>query len=250
MPLPTTTPSSSSTNAQWNTRLPTSRRVPFSAATAVPDPSTATRKRLRLRTGAAEPIAAAGSAGTVRWVNSGNASSSRAWIGRWRIARSAARERGSRHATSDVNSSTTISENHHEPNTSNRPVRRNTSPQNGWSPRYWVTFSGLFGICGTSDPATDASASISSSTRAVRIDRNVRQTRASERPSVNRSAKGEDGMRQQRCYSALAIGGPRPAQRNVDPPLKGRISTRVKVPVISSTPTRISRAPDTSAMPL
>jgi hypothetical protein len=77
------------------------------------------------RSAAAAPVAASsGGRATARSACAGNASSSRAWIGRCRADRSIARDRGIRHATSETNSRVVISANHHEPKTSKNPARR------------------------------------------------------------------------------------------------------------------------------
>jgi hypothetical protein len=187
--LPTTTAMSKTTNAQWKTRLPASRTRPFSAASAGLSGSTATRNLLRRRVLRAIATASAGAIGTRRSAYCLNASISRACIGRDRSARQCARERGRRHATSETNSSTVMSANHHEPKTSKNPARRNSSPRNGQRRMNDATSFGEFGICGNQRaPTADASASSIRRISAVRIERRVRQTRATEDRQEDREA--------------------------------------------------------------
>ena len=74
-----------------------------------------------------------------------------------------------------------MSTNHHDPKTSNSPARSKNVPTSPWLARYWSTRSGEFGHCGINEPATDARARSISRIRAVRIERKVRQMRATER---------------------------------------------------------------------
>ncbi len=88
--------------------------------------------------------------------------------------------RGIRHATSETNNNVVSSTNHHDPNTSKKPARSKKAPQIGWSSRYSSTRSGVLGHWGSSEPATDANPSSSSRINAVRIERRVRHTRATD----------------------------------------------------------------------
>ena len=164
-------------NAQWNARLPTSR--------AMPCPPRAPRDQDPVRRGTSAGAACGGpprspgrGVGDRHPAYCGNASISRACIGGVRTARQSALVLGARHATSETNSSVTSRTNHHDPKTSNSPAR-SKNPQNGWvGPQR--TRSGVFGHWGSSDPATEATAIISSKISAVRIERRVRQTRATD----------------------------------------------------------------------
>src|SRR5262245_26181963 len=86
-----------------------------------------------------------------------------------------------------------MSANHHDPNTSKNPAACQSLPQKGWSRLYAATRCGLLGICGISDPTTAAAASINSRTIAVRIERSVRQTSATDlRRDQGAEATGPD----------------------------------------------------------
>ena len=155
--------------------------APFSAARRRPPG----RRRNRFRRGTARRLGGLvgrGADGHSAWWR--NASISRAWIGGCRSARDIARVRGTRHAASETNSSVVISTNHHEPKTSKTAGAVEEGPQTPCSARYWITRSGEFGHLGSSEPVTAASARISSRISAVRIDRRVRHTRATDWRSV------------------------------------------------------------------
>src|SRR5437667_6434442 len=113
-------------------------------------------------------------------------------MGRWRMVRIIARDRGIRHAIRDTKSNVRINTNHQDPKTSKNPARRKSEPKNGCASRYDATRWGLLGICGRSEPTAAPAASRISNTRAVRIDRRVRHTSANDCRRVKRG--GAEGL--------------------------------------------------------
>src|SRR3989442_1697148 len=102
---------------------------------------------------------------------------------------------------------------------------------------YCPTFSGVFGSCGISDPAIDASASMNKRIRAVRIERRVRQTSATDSRSV--TLRGLEDMATGpilgRCLKIHRPGAYRAS---------GAVS-RVHTPAATRTPTVTSTTPET-----
>ena len=171
-------------NAQWNSRLPTSRSTPFSAASAGRSGSARHAEGTAAQHAPRRGDRDGGIGGHRPFLVLAEGVDLAGLDRLGRSARTSARVLGTRHATSDTNSRTVISANHHDPNTSKNPARRRKEPNTSWSTRYSATRWGEFGCCGISEPTTEASASMSSRINAVRIERSVRHTRATDCRSV------------------------------------------------------------------
>src|SRR2546425_13019150 len=116
-------------------------------------------------------------------------------------------------------------------------------PTSGWLDRYCMTRWGEFGHCGTSEPTTAASASISSRINAVRIDRSVRQTSATDCRRVTR-----DVVEDMRLVAILRKGlDDRAVYRPGANRARGA-NNRVNNPDASRAPTTIRSAPEQAAI--
>ena len=183
---------------------------------------------------------AAGSAATRNSRYCGNASISLAWMGRWRIVRIIARDRGRR--AGDQGHEQQREDEHEPPRSVDVEEPRPEEQRAEERMRELIRRDPFRAVrdLRSSEPTAAAAASRKKQHEAVRIDRRVRHTSAKDCRSVTRGRRGRTHV----AGTMRTAGGTSEAGR--EPAGAARSGTRVKVPVMSMMPIPTSSDPETT----